>query len=102
SPVLFVTTAHVVFDVPRPLRDHLEVVSLPGYTREEKFQIARRHLLPAALLRAGFARNGVAFSDAALREIVRGYTREAGVRGLERMLARAGRRLALMKATGRR
>jgi ATP-dependent Lon protease len=100
SSVLFVTTANVVVDVPRSVRDRLEVLSLPGYMREEKVAIARRHLLPEALSRAGFAPDEVPFDDDALRAIVRDYTREAGVRGLARMLARAGRRLALLRATG--
>jgi ATP-dependent Lon protease len=101
SRVFFVATAGVVFDVPRTLRDRMEVITLPGYTREEKFQIARRHLLPRALLRTGFGPDEVRFSDDALHELVSSYTREAGVRSLERSLARACRRLALLRATGR-
>jgi ATP-dependent Lon protease len=99
--VFFVATASVSFDVPRALRDRMEIITLPGYTREEKFQIARRHLLPRALLRTGFGPEDVTFSDDALRELVSSYTREAGVRSLERSLARACRRLALLRATGR-
>jgi ATP-dependent Lon protease len=101
SGAFFVATANVIFDVPRSLRDRLEVISLPGYTYDEKLQIARRHLLPVALARAGFSEGEVAFSDAALREIVSGYTREAGARSLERVLARAGRKLALLRGLGR-
>ena len=102
SRVFFVATAHVAFDIPRSIRDRLEIVTLPGYTREEKFQIARRHLLPRALKRAGFAPDAVVFDDDALRTVVAGYTREAGVRSLERTLGRACRRLALMEATGKK
>jgi ATP-dependent Lon protease len=101
SPVFFVTTANVAYEVPRALRDRLEVLSMPGYTWEEKVEIARRHLLPAALDRAGIPATEVAVTDDALRDIVRRYTREAGVWGLQRMLARVGRRLALHRATGK-
>ncbi len=101
SSVLFVATAAVAYDVERSLRDRLEVLTLPGYTRAEKVLIARRHLLPHALERAGLAPEEVRVEDEALFEIAKGYTREAGVRGLDRMLSRLSRRLALLRETGR-
>jgi ATP-dependent Lon protease len=101
SPVLFVATAAVAFDVERSVRDRLDVLTLPGYTRGEKVEIARRHLMPGALSDAGIPAGEVTVSDEALLEVVSGYTREAGVRGLDRMLARLGRRLALLRRTGR-
>ena len=100
SRVLFVATASVAFDVPRSIRDRMEVLTLAGYTPEEKFQIARRRLVPRALTRAGFALTDVTFTDEALHRVVAGYTREAGVSSLERFLARACRRLALWQRTG--
>ena len=101
SDVFFVATGNVIFDVPRPLRDRMEVITLAGYTREEKVRIARRHLVPRALRRTGWREGDLTFEDDAVREIVAGYTREAGVRSLERNLARACRRLALLRATGK-
>jgi ATP-dependent Lon protease len=101
SGVFFLTTANLVHDVPRTLRDRMEVVSMPGYTLDEKFQIARRHLLPRAIRGAGFDDGEVTLTDGALQRVLQAYTLEAGVRALERMLARAARRLALLKATGR-
>ncbi len=100
SRVLFVATASVAFDVPRSIRDRMEVLTLAGYTPDEKFQIARRRLVPRALARAGFLPTDVTFTDDALHMVVAGYTREAGVSGLERFLARACRRLALLRRTG--
>jgi ATP-dependent Lon protease len=101
SSVFFVTTANVVFDVPRSLRDRVEVISIPGYTRDEKLAIAREHLLPRALRAAGLPGLETTFTEDALLGVIRGYTLEAGVRGLERVLARVGRRLALLRALGK-
>src|SRR5439155_19563002 len=76
SRVFFVATANVFFDVPRLLRDRVEVITLSGYTPDEQFQIARRHLLPRALLRAGFPEGAVSFSDDAVRRVASVCTRE--------------------------
>jgi len=87
SRVLFVTTANWLEPIHAALRDRLEVIELPSYTETEKLQIARRHLVPRQLEEHGLTRNDVKFSDAALRRLVREYTREAGVRQLEREIA---------------
>ncbi len=94
SRVLFITTANVVHQIPRPLLDRMEVIQLPGYTEEEKIQIARRHLWPKALSAHGLTDQQVELSHAALRLLVRDYTREAGVRELERNLGQVLRRAA--------
>jgi ATP-dependent Lon protease len=102
SRVLFITTANVLDTVPAPLRDRLEVIALAGYTEEEKVQIARRHLVPKQAKEHGL-RPGtdVEFTPEALRLLARGYTRESGVRNLERQLAGVCRKLARERAAGR-
>ncbi|OUM98735.1 MAG: endopeptidase La [Firmicutes bacterium ZCTH02-B6] len=87
SEVLFVTTANVLWAIPRPLRDRLEIIAIPGYTDEEKLNIARRHLLPKQIKEHGLKPSQLRVSDRTLARIIDGYTREAGVRGLERAIA---------------
>lgn len=87
SNVMFITTANTM-NMPRPLLDRMEVIRLSGYTEEEKIQIAKRHLIPKLLTASGLAKSEWKIEDAALRELVRSYTAEAGVRNLERELAR--------------
>ena len=94
SDVLFITTANVLQAVPRALRDRMEVITIPGYTEFEKLQIARRHLLPRQLKDHGLSPRHLAVADGALSAIVRRYTREAGVRELERHLAAVCRKTA--------
>lgn len=94
SEVLFITTANVLWNIPRPLRDRMEIISVPGYTEEEKVGIARHHLLPKQLEAHGLGTDQLHVSDNAVVEIVRGYTREAGVRGLEQHLAALCRKVA--------
>jgi ATP-dependent Lon protease len=94
SNVLFLTTANSLATVPDPLRDRMEVLRLPGYLEQEKFAIARQFLLPRQLERAGLARESVVLDDDVIPAIVREYTREAGVRELERRIARLSRKLA--------
>jgi ATP-dependent Lon protease len=94
SKVLFVTTANVLDPIPPALRDRMEVLELPGYTAEEKVQIAERHLIPKQLFENGLADIKVAFNREALREIIETHTREAGLRNLEREIARVCRKIA--------
>jgi ATP-dependent Lon protease len=100
SKVMFITTANTLDTVPGPLRDRMEVIALAGYTEEEKLQIAKRYLVPRQIERTGLKRSQIAFSDAGLREIIDGRTREAGVRGLEREIGAACRKVALRVAEG--
>ena len=94
SHVLFIATANVMDTVPPALRDRLEVIDIPGYTEEDKLQIARRYLLPRQLTENGLEPHQLRVSDAALRRIIREYTREAGVRNLEREMATVARKTA--------
>lgn len=95
SEVLFVTTANTTDTIPRPLLDRMEVIELSSYTDEEKLQIAKRHLLPKELKRHGLTRQQLKVSDGAIREIIASYTRESGVRILERKLAAICRKAAM-------
>jgi len=94
SRVLFLTTANVLDPVPPALRDRMEVLELPGYTEEEKLEIARRHLVPKVLKENGLAGVPIEFNNEVLSEIIRSYTREAGLRNLEREIARICRKIA--------
>ncbi|MEW5920637.1 MAG: endopeptidase La [Bacillota bacterium] len=87
SQVMFITTANNRFNIPQPLLDRMEAIYLPGYTEEEKVKIAQRHLIPKQLEENGLTEKNVRISEGTLRHIVREYTREAGVRNLERELA---------------
>jgi ATP-dependent Lon protease len=102
SKVIFVCTANDLDRVPGPLRDRMEVIQLAGYTEEEKLEIARRYLVPRQIDRSGLTKSKIAFSDAALRAIIRSYTREAGVRQLEREIGSVCRKAALEYARGTR
>ncbi|MDE3068786.1 MAG: endopeptidase La [Verrucomicrobiota bacterium] len=92
SRVLFITTANWLEPIHPALRDRLEVIELPSYTDSEKLQIARRYLVPRQIEEHGLTRQDVRFTDGALRELVREYTREAGVRQLEREIAALARK----------
>ncbi len=100
SRTMFICTANDMDRVPGALRDRMEVIGLAGYTEEEKLQIAKRYLVPRQIERNGLKKSQVAFSDAGLREIVSSYTREAGVRSLEREIGSACRKVALEVALG--
>ena len=100
SDVLFLATANMAEQIPGPLYDRMEVVRLDGYTEDEKVAIARDHLLPRQWARAGLLDGEVVVTDAALRAVLAGYTREAGVRSLERELARLLRKAAAKVAAG--
>ena len=101
SQVLFITTANVLDPIPPALRDRMEVLELPGYTLREKLQIARRHLVGKQLAEHGLRRRQVTFDEACLSAIVSDYTREAGVRNLEREIAHICRKAARGVAEGR-
>ena len=94
SRVLFITTANWLEPIHPALRDRLEVIELPSYTESEKLQIARRYLVPRQIEEHGLTRQEVKFADAALRGLIRDYTREAGVRQLEREIAALARKAA--------
>jgi ATP-dependent Lon protease len=97
SEVMFITTANFARQIPEPLFDRLEVIDLPGYLEIEKVEIARRHLLPKQLERNGLSDFGLQITDQTLSKIINEYSREAGVRNLERNLAQICRRLAVRK-----
>jgi len=94
SKVLFITTANVQYNIPRPLLDRMEIIEISGYTEEEKVKIAERHLVSKQLKIHGLKANNLQISENALRGIVREYTREAGVRNLERQFASICRKTA--------
>jgi ATP-dependent Lon protease len=100
SEVLFLTTANVLDPIPPPLRDRMEVLELAGYTEEEKLQIAVEHLLAKQIKNNGLAPEQVEFTEAAIRSVIRGYTREAGVRNLEREIGSLCRKVARRRAEG--
>ncbi len=102
SRVLFIATANVIDTIPGPLLDRMEVIRLDGYTESEKVSIARHHLVGRQLGRAALREDEVEISDDALRSIVADYTREAGVRSLERELGRLLRKVATKLAAGER
>ena len=100
SDVLFITTANTLETIPRPLLDRMEVIELSSYTDEEKLHIAKEHLLPKELRRHGLKKSQLRITDDAIREIIRGYTRESGVRVLERQLAAVCRKAAMSIVSG--
>jgi ATP-dependent Lon protease len=100
SQVLFIATANVLDPIPAPLRDRMEVIELPGYTEEDKLEIARRYLLPRQLAANGLAGAPFELPDETLLALIRSYTREAGVRNLEREIGAVCRKIALRVASG--
>ena len=100
SRVMFITTANVLDTIPSALRDRLEVLELPGYIEEEKIQIAFTYLIPRQIEENGLRKNQIHFNKAAVVRIVRDYTREAGVRNLERQIATVCRKVAKKVAAG--
>ncbi len=100
SEVLFITTANELEPIPGPLRDRMEIIQLSGYTEQEKVEIARQYLVPRQIRENGLRSNEIEFSEDALLTIVRDYTREAGVRTLEREVGRAARKVVTRIAEG--
>ncbi|MCX7978757.1 MAG: endopeptidase La, partial [Bdellovibrionaceae bacterium] len=94
SRVMFIATANTLHTIPRPLMDRMEIISLEGYTEEEKFHIAKNYLVPKQIEGHGLKDHKVQIQDAAIRNIIRYYTKEAGVRNLERQLANVCRKVA--------
>jgi ATP-dependent Lon protease len=100
SEVLFITTANVLDPIPHALRDRMEVLEIPGYTEEEKLLIARDHLVQKQITNHGQTAEQLTITDEALRAVIRGYTREAGVRNLEREIGALCRKAARRRAEG--
>ena len=100
SDVLFITTANTMDTIPAPLLDRMEIIELSSYTREEKFNIAKKHLLPKQLKKHGETRRTLKVNDKALYAIIDGYTKEAGVRGLEKKIASICRKAAKKLISG--
>jgi len=94
SSVFFIATANVMHTIPQPLQDRMEVVRLPGYTEPEKVEIAKRHLVGKQIKSHGLEEKNIAFTDDALQEVIRRYTREAGVRNMEREISSILRKVA--------
>ncbi|MGZ4171694.1 MAG: endopeptidase La, partial [Solirubrobacteraceae bacterium] len=100
SEVMFITTANNLDTIPGPLRDRMEIIQLAGYTEAEKLEIAKRYLVPRQIERNGLTRGKISFTDAGLRAIISDYTREAGVRQLEREIGSVARKVARQVAEG--
>src|SRR5947209_9731152 len=100
SKVMFIATANVLDTIPGPVRDRMEVIELPGYTEDEKLEIARRYLVARQLRASGLAPEQCEIEDEVLRAIIRDYTREAGVRNLERLIGAVTRHAAMRIAEG--
>jgi ATP-dependent Lon protease len=103
SQVMFIATANVLHTIPQPLQDRMEILRLPGYTEDEKIEIARRFLVPKQMESTGLKTQNVAFSDEGLQNVIRHYTREAGVRNLEREISSICRKVtrSLVKDSNR-
>ncbi len=101
SHVMFITTANIRFNIPIPLQDRMEIIELPGYLEYDKGEIARRHIIPKQLAEHGLKKEDVSFTEPAVLAIIQSYTREAGVRNLEREIASVCRKVAKDIVLGR-
>ena len=101
SRVMFITTANVEANIPDPLRDRMEIIELGSYTSEEKFNIAKKHLIPKQMKRHGLTTKNFRITDKAIRLIIEGYTREAGVRALEQKMAAVCRKSVMELVEGK-
>lgn len=99
SECVFIATANTTETIPRPLLDRMEIISIPGYTLNEKLSIAKKHLIPKQLKRHGISKLDLAFKDSAIKELIECYTKESGVRNLEREIARVCRKIAKLIVT---
>lgn len=99
SKVLFIATANTISTISAPLLDRMELIDVSGYIIEEKIQIAKKHLIPKLLEDHGFKKNEIKFDEASLRFMIEGYTRESGVRKLEKVISRVLRKIAVKKAS---
>lgn len=102
SKVMFITTANRIDTVPSALRDRMEVIDIPGYTELEKLEIAKRYLIPKQLVENGLTASRLALTDGAIERVIQEYTREAGLRNLERQIAAVARKVARKVAEGDR
>lgn len=102
SKVMFITTANNIADIPRPLLDRMEIIEVPSYLANEKVEIAARHLIPKQLKANGLTKSMLSFPNEVIHEIVNGYTREAGVRSLERSISSVCRKAAVDIAGGKK
>lgn len=102
SKVMFITTANWLEPIPHVLRDRMEIINIPGYTELEKLEIAKRHLIPKQLDNHGLTADKLALTDAGIKTLIDGYTREAGLRNLEREIASVARKVARKVAGGRK
>ena len=101
SRVMFITTANRLDTIPDPLRDRMEILHLPGYVEEEKLDIARQYLIPRQVAEHGLAKDHVTFTEEAMKEIIRGYTADSGLRKLEQQIATVCRKVARDVAVGK-
>lgn len=101
SQVMFIATANDISTVSKPLLDRMEIIRVDGYSPEEKIEIAKRHLIPKVLRDTGFEENEIELSQEAIETIITGYTRESGVRSLEKRISKIMRKIALLKARGK-
>lgn len=99
SKVMFITTANTTDTIPRPLLDRMEIIRVEGYTEEDKVEIAKRHLIPKQSKTHGLTEENITFSESAIRDIINYYTRESGVRNLEREMANVCRKVTLKLVT---